>query len=224
MLLNKAYQGGFIEAATDVMTKDSKNALAKFLLITWGFWFRRNKMVHEQLNLPPQQIIETALAKKHIVEQGPSLNIAPGVLPQKHRWFAPPQNTLKLNTDGALFFDLNKAGLGIILCDHKGEIILAASALETSTLEPEHIEAVAFVRGLQLCLNLSTSHLLVESDCLFLVNEVNKSVLTSASIQSLDAEIEELMLRFLQCSLHHCSRLSNQAAHYRHSMHGLSKT
>ncbi|XP_022841874.1 uncharacterized protein LOC111365549 [Olea europaea var. sylvestris] len=184
VLKTKAYLGGFMQAAIDILTKVSKDALSEFLLITWGFWFRRNKMVHDQLHLSPQQIIATALAKKPPAESGLTINVTPGVPLQKYRWSAPPTNALKLNTDGALFFDSNKAGLGIILHDHDGEIILAASRPENSLLEPEHIEAAALVRGLQLCLNLGISHLLVESDCLFLVNEVNKSVLTSASIRS----------------------------------------
>lgn len=210
---NKDYQGGFMQAAIDIMTKNSTNALSDFLLFTWAFWFRRNKMIHEQLNLPIQQVIATALAMKHVTKTGAPLQLAPGVLPHKHRWSAPPENAFKLNTDGALFFDLNKAGLGIILRDHNGDIVLAGSGSETSILEPEHVEAAALLRGLQLCLNLGISHLMVESDCLFLVDEINKPVLTSASIRSLVLEIKELMQRFPRCSIHHYSRLGNQAAH-----------
>lgn len=88
-------------------------------------------MVQDEINLPPPQVISITLAKKFIVEMGPSLNSPSGMLVSKYRWSVPPNNTLKLNIDGVLFFDLNKAGLGIILRDHKGEIILLQVALNT---------------------------------------------------------------------------------------------
>ncbi|XP_022848821.1 AP-4 complex subunit mu-like [Olea europaea var. sylvestris] len=206
-LQNMDYLGDFMQASMDIMAKDSKDTLSEFILITWGFWIRRNKMVHDQLNLPPQQVIATTLAKTLTAEIGLSLNYFPGLLLHNYRWSAPPKKALKLNIDGALYFDSNKSRIGIILRDQEGETILPASGPTNTILEPEHIEAHALVKGLQLCLNLGISHLVVESDCLFLVNKVNKSNSFSSSIRSQVAEIKELMQIFPQCNLQYCNRL-----------------
>ncbi|XP_035551721.1 uncharacterized protein LOC118349890 [Juglans regia] len=98
------------------------------------------------------------------------------------RWSTPPEDSLKLNIDGALFFDLNKAGMGAVLRNHMGEILMACSRVESVSLEPEQVEAVALLRGLQLCMSLGIPKLIIESDCLFLVEEVNRSSESNAAI------------------------------------------
>lgn len=50
---------------------------------------------------------------------------------------------MKLNVDGAMFFDHHKARIGAILRDNKGEIVMAASKVENEVNDPESIELLA---------------------------------------------------------------------------------
>lgn len=36
--------------------------LAKFFIIAWGLWSRRNKYIYENINIPPQAAIEKGLS------------------------------------------------------------------------------------------------------------------------------------------------------------------
>ncbi|KAF5451891.1 hypothetical protein F2P56_026950 [Juglans regia] len=100
-----------------------------------------------------------------------------------YRWSPPPTDWFKLNCDGSLFFDQNKTGIGAILRDFYGSIIMALSRGEEEFLEPEIVEATAVLRGLQFCLNTGIQNLMIESEC------------------------------FGNCKIQHCGRLSNAAAH-----------
>jgi hypothetical protein len=43
----------------------------------------------------------------------------------RKRWAPPGRNHAKLNTDGA-FLNSNEAGIGMVLRDHEGQVIVAA--------------------------------------------------------------------------------------------------
>lgn len=57
----------------------------------------------------------------------------------------------KHNVDGALFVDAHEAGLGTILRENKGEMVLAASIKECPMQNLKTIETLAILQLLQLC-------------------------------------------------------------------------
>lgn len=67
------------------------------------------------------------------------------------RWQPLGEGCFKLNVNGAIFFNLQKAGIGAILRDNKGEPIMATSIKGEALFNPETIEGLAILRGLQLC-------------------------------------------------------------------------
>lgn len=83
-----------------------------------------------------------------------------------------PSTFIKLNVDGALFFDLQKAGVGVIARNSHGSTILTASLLEANISQPKAIESTVILRGLQLCLHQGISNLLIESDCFLVVEAI----------------------------------------------------
>lgn len=76
---------------------------------------------------------------------------------------------------GAMFFNRHKAGIGFILRDQYGEVLLAASILENEVLNPETIECMAVLGGIQPCLNQGISRSIIECDCMLVVNELEKN-------------------------------------------------
>ncbi|KAF5447310.1 hypothetical protein F2P56_032869 [Juglans regia] len=170
---------------------ETQEDFADFILMAWGFWFRRNKMIHELVNLPPMQVMDFFFSKKGMQSaglqiQGPSKSVI-------YRWSPPPTNWFKLNCDGALFFNHNKTGIGAILRDSHGFVLMALSRGEEEFLEPEIVEATAVLRGLQFCLNIGIQKLEIESDCKHLVEEVNNEAASYTSIRTIITEIRRLM-------------------------------
>lgn len=90
--------------------------------------------------------------------------------------------------DGAIFFDHKKAGVGFILRDTKGNILFAASLVEHETLA-QKLLSLAILKRIQLYLNQGIQNLVVESDCLLVVEEINKVDLTLLAWSNVVREI-----------------------------------
>ncbi|XP_041020432.1 uncharacterized protein LOC121262066 [Juglans microcarpa x Juglans regia] len=90
-------------------------------------------------------------------------------------WQAPPDGFLKVNVDGSIFANLRKAGVGIVLRDTSGGIVMAASKNELEVDEAVTIEFIVVLRGLQPCLPLGIPNLIIESDCLNVVQELQST-------------------------------------------------
>lgn len=54
--------------------------------------------------------------------------------------------------DGAIFHEGNSAGVGIIVRDHEGKVLLSVSMEEHAVMDPMEIELIAILRGLQFCI------------------------------------------------------------------------
>ncbi|XP_041001576.1 elongation factor Tu 2-like [Juglans microcarpa x Juglans regia] len=63
-----------------------------------------------------------------------------------------------------------KAGIGVLLRDDKGNVVVVYSKVEREVLSSKFIEAIAMLRGPQLCAQWEVPNLLLETDCLTLVN------------------------------------------------------
>lgn len=66
-----------------------------------------------------------------------------------------------MNVDGALFTNLQEVGVGIVLRDNKGEVILATSMRVQSNFDPMIVESLAILRGLQLCMYMGIPQLVI---------------------------------------------------------------
>ncbi|KAF5481541.1 hypothetical protein F2P56_002182 [Juglans regia] len=131
-----------------------------------------------------------------------------------YTWSRPPANRFKLNCDGALFFDQNKTGIGAILRDSHGFLFMALSRGEEEFIELEIVEATAVLRGLQFYLNIGIQNLEIESDCQYLVEEVNNETISYIAMRKIIIEIRRLMKSFGDCKFQHCGRLSNATEHH----------
>ena len=77
-----------------------------------------------------------------------------------------------MNVDGA--FDKNKAGIGAVVRDGKGEIIAAMATPIQNIHEAEHLEAIAIAQGIEFANDLSLTGFCIESDCKNAVRKVNQ--------------------------------------------------
>lgn len=126
--------------------------------------------MYEGKTLMPEQVVEYAL----------SLTMGYKEVHESHNqntqsrcnWIPPPSGTFKLNVDGAIFAYQCSAGVGIILRNDKGEIILSTSKKESEVNDPLKVEMLAIFRALQICIPLDLNELLIESDSLIMVNEI----------------------------------------------------
>lgn len=63
------------EVALGMKEKGTREEMTMFVLLTQGFWYRRNKMMHENVCMDPNQMIEYVLSTQNFhteMRQAPS--------------------------------------------------------------------------------------------------------------------------------------------------------
>ncbi|KAF5477637.1 hypothetical protein F2P56_004257 [Juglans regia] len=128
-------------------------------------------------------------------------------------WNPPPIGYLKLNVDGATFYEQHTSRVGVILRDHNGDILVACSKVERDVVSSKFIQAIAMFRGLQLCIQWGVPKLTLETDCLLLVNALNNLTDYITDFDFLLQDIQRMMTFFQEVQVLHINRLGNTAAH-----------
>lgn len=101
------------------MSAKEKSRLEKCFMIAWGLWRRTNKKIYKDLIESSRIVIERAPSLKQALFAKCTKTTAQE-LDKVRRWQPPHTGSFKLNVDGALFYDLQEAGIGVIVHDSKG--------------------------------------------------------------------------------------------------------
>ncbi|KAI5337026.1 hypothetical protein L3X38_016295 [Prunus dulcis] len=95
------------------------------------------------------------------------------VIEKASKWSHPPVGKFKLNVDAAYIPDTGVGGIGAVIRNEKGEVMVAtALPLHTAT-SPKHAEIMAPQFGLNFAWDAGFSSILVESDSQAVVNNLN---------------------------------------------------
>ncbi|CAI9760756.1 unnamed protein product [Fraxinus pennsylvanica] len=200
------------EAVMQIKRVGGKEALSLFFTLASSIWLSRNKKLYEDESLNMSSTIEHAISMLHLFDGVKTQSSS--ALNSFCAWKAPPTNFLKLNVDGATFCHLHKAGISVVLRDQAGKVLMTASKRDWEVADPEMIEFLAVLRGLQLIMPMGISHLVIESDCLLVVSQLNDvESITTSPWGSIIADIRRLLFSFMDVTICHVSRLGNGVAH-----------
>ncbi|XP_018860262.1 uncharacterized protein LOC109021962 [Juglans regia] len=185
--------------------------LSTLFVLAWGFWYRRNKFVNEQELLVSERAAENAYV---LLRSHAQVSIKTRSQTLKHyKWHPPSAGCLKLNVDAAVFPEWDKAGVGPVLRDENGRVIMALSRAEIPMEGSEGIELLAIFRGLQQCATMGVSNIVVESDSLLSIDALNDDNMTNSMLGVLYYEIKKLATCFDACLFSHVYREGNMVAH-----------
>lgn len=160
----------FWDVVLHVRDKGGIEMFATFFVICWALWYQRNQFLYEKVVHHCTVVINNAISMQLAYKQVQVFDGVSKEVTKVLRWSPPPPGFLKLNVDGAIFPDQHRAGIGIILRDEKGCVVATYSKSESDVASPEFIEASALLRGLQFCAQWGVPKLVLETDCLLLVN------------------------------------------------------
>lgn len=181
-------------------------------MLEWDLWGRRNKKMHEAQNTSPKAAFEQTLALL-------SIFLDCSRVPKHQLCSVGCQQLLgkgsfKLNIDGAIFANLQVNGMGAIMCDRKGEMLLVVSSIKEKVFQDlKTVECLAILRGLQLYLNLRIACLTIESNCQLIVNQLQSLNCSSSIFGNILLNIRGLMSLFSSCNIQFASKNCNQASH-----------
>ena len=92
----------------------------------WTIWYGRNKAKSAPLGFPLTLIVQRAYeALLEYRAAQPWHSMAAPTAKQHARWIPPPPNYYKANFNAAIFDDVGRAGLGVIIRDSQGIAMVA---------------------------------------------------------------------------------------------------
>ncbi|XP_071725206.1 uncharacterized protein [Rutidosis leptorrhynchoides] len=179
----------------------------------WITWKNRNDAWSNSLCATPQSAATLVMHIKALPSRSASLSNQPQ--PSSSRgWIPPPQGTVKVNSDAALFKGSGCWGLGIVLRDHLGKTIFYKSLFEQGIMDILYAEAVALLQGILVALSLDFSHVIVESDALMVVNDALSTGPSFLSCRDVIFKIRSLAKNFISCNFVYVPRTGNLLAHH----------
>ncbi|WMV45629.1 hypothetical protein MTR67_039014 [Solanum verrucosum] len=127
------------------------------------------------------------------------------------QWIKPPENWVKLNTDGSALNNPGSIGAGGVLRNHMGELLLAFSIpLGEGTNDQAEVEAALF--GLTWCAQLNYNKVILEVDSQLLVDCFLNKKIIPWSISSQMQRLQQLSSNFPQIKCIHTLREANFVA------------
>nr|POE69915.1 hypothetical protein CFP56_66809 [Quercus suber] len=146
--------------------------------VMWTVWHRQNQLRVNSNALTKAQVPQQA---KQVLEmfqnsQQSLINQAADMRTQQRvQWRPPPANCVKLNFDGAIFPELGKAGLGVVVHDSHGNAIASLSEQAPLPFSPVIVEAMAAARVITFAQELGINEFMLEGDSEAVINTLRSS-------------------------------------------------
>ncbi|KAH9688162.1 reverse transcriptase domain-containing protein [Citrus sinensis] len=155
-----------------------KSDLELMVALCWSAWYARNKCIFDGREINP--IVSAAKAESVLtdfqrVRKPQQAHISVSIKEKQQEWLPPPHNLFKVNVDAALNSENRSAGVGAVIRDSNGKIVAAGVNQHLLMGSASLAEAEAVLWGLQLARNAAVSSLIIESDCLEVVQLVNNT-------------------------------------------------
>jgi ribonuclease HI len=148
------------------------------------------------------------MIKMHLFKPAPSTRReASSSVP---RLSPPPEGMVHIFVDASLFTPSHRMGIGVVIRNHNG---VACSELVEEVTTPEIAEALTLRRALSLAGSEGFNKLIVESDCLSLVQRVNSSEVDHSQVGVVVQDIKATASWFSYVSFTHIYHQFNVAAH-----------
>ena len=104
----------------------NQRVLEFYFISAWLIWTQRNRICLNKTIVSSHQIAATA--REHLAEFAQTITTPqfPQVIatPSQTRWRPPSQGLVKINCDGDTFKDQNKSGIGMVICDENGMVLV----------------------------------------------------------------------------------------------------
>ena len=128
-------------------------------------------------------------------------------------WKPPPDPVFKLNFDAAIFSDLNVSGVGVIIRNCKGEVMVAMTAKGPPVGGSEEAEILACRRALEFAIDVGFTDLVVEGDNATIMSSLSSSEADQSWLRHIIQDIQWLANGIKLVCFSHVKRGVNSMTH-----------
>ena len=118
-----------------------------------------------------------------------------------HGWRKPPEDYLMVNTDAAYGEDRGCGSTGVIIRDHSGGMLAAANRYISHVVDAPMAEAFALMDGLMLAQHIGGNRIIIQSDCMEVVEIMSCGGFTANSAAAVYDECNTVWSRFQKISI-----------------------
>ena len=174
----------------------------------WYLWWERRQLVRgEQV----QTVAKVAMA---IAALALNYSRAPKKMQvQNKRWKRPPEGRIAINVDATFSMESGTGATGVIIRDHTGSCIAAANRFLDHVGDVPMAEALALRDGLRLAQQIGSNNIIIQSDCLMVVDTMKDGGFSATSAAPIFDECQVLRSDFVSCAIEYCNRETNEVAH-----------
>ncbi|KAM6549548.1 hypothetical protein CsatB_021224 [Cannabis sativa] len=186
--------------------------------LCWAIWDRRNEMVWKKKESGLDSIVMSAKgyldhwtsAQNSLIETSwTGLQSGDGA----ELWCPPTENSIKINVDAAMFDGGNSYGIGLVARDRYSPLVEAKMECFLGRVNPEVAEAIGVREALSWIKNRNWPRVVVETDCLTVVQALRSSVHMISLFGQIINECKQLMLELSHVSVFFVKRSANVVAH-----------
>ncbi|XP_074305585.1 uncharacterized protein LOC141640801 [Silene latifolia] len=185
----------------------------------WALWEHRNKVVFDAREVDPVSIIKRVLDVVEEMEGGGFIRVrrggegAPGEnAAEKKGWEVPPVDFVKINVDAGSKYGAG-VSVGLVCRDDRGKVLWGISVVHDFLWEPHIAEASAVFEGLSEAAGRGHIKIVVESDCLTVIDALRRKAKGRSMFSLLLDDILSLCNSFGSVLWSHTSRVNNMVAH-----------
>ncbi|XP_023876184.1 uncharacterized protein LOC111988631 [Quercus suber] len=185
-------------------------------MVLWTIWYRRNQLRVSSNDFPKSQVLQQAIQSLATFQQSQQSLSQPLVTsrPQpRAQWSPPPPNCLKLNFDGAVFPELGKAGLGVVVHDSQGNAIASLSEQAPLSFSSDIVEAMAAARALVFAQELGITDFVLEGDSEVVINSLRNKEASFSPFGHLLESAKSMLVSSTCINFSHVRRSGNKIAH-----------
>ena len=129
-------------------------------------------------------------------------------------WSPPPEDFLKINSDGAFREMTRSGGWGFILRNEMGKALIAGAGPLHDIANPLQAEAMAMYHAIQEVARMGCQNLILETDASILRQALTSDMYDNADLGNLFRDMRLLIrLSFKCCIIQNCPRTCNIVAH-----------
>ncbi|XP_021836918.2 uncharacterized protein [Spinacia oleracea] len=213
-LINDAPSSNFAARLLWLRSKVSREELKRIAAIAWAIWYCRNKRVYdnEQTNCP----MVAASFVKMVEEHGTYIkNISsyrrPTMPISAMTWSCPPRGMVKINVDAHV--TATYAGLGVVVRDEVGKLMLIATKRVNGGLMPDAAEAMAARYGAVIARRFGYTNVWLEGDALAVAKAVDANTKGLSPLFLIYDDIGDIGKQFSAFIISHIRRAGNTVAH-----------
>jgi hypothetical protein len=129
------------------------------------------------------------------------------------KWAAPEEANLKVNVDAGWDVATKQVGLGLIIRDHRGRVILTEWKFLPGCISAEEAKALACLDGIKQAIKLQCINVTVEIDCTRVVQIMNSVSYDRSPSWCVHLEVQELLKIYRHIKVTKVDRVSNGVAH-----------